>query len=225
MKTEWNLNTFVSVNENKLPGFGRLLESWLNVHRKFCASLVPEHSWEPDYRERPQIGFLSNAAVLIGGLALEEWGAEKKSDAGDKRSGRNDLWLRLGSPAFEKDYYIEAKYNSLQLLGPFDALDQVITGTMDSAIECARQLDPKNNEKIVAISFLTLRYDQNGTESLDNKIEALLLHLQEQKTRTSNRNAIGAIWLGREDFEASRNDRNQYENNSPGIILLANRVA
>jgi hypothetical protein len=224
-KPEWDLNTFVWVNEKKLPGFGRLLESWLNVHRKYCAGISPELPWE--YTERPQIGLLSNAAVLVGGIALEEWSTEKMSDQGKKGYGRNDLWLRLCPPSNRKDYQIEAKHARLDLRNSVSDSDQTITQTMSEACRESERSNPKNG-KIVAVSFLSLRFAQKNTESLENKTHELCLHIQDQNRHKNDLDAIAAIWLGAEDFERSREEREQiakdWTNDEVGIIFLASRI-
>jgi hypothetical protein len=83
LQTKWNLNTFAWANEDKLPGFGKLLGSWLDVHRNFCEGAQPYFSWEWGHNEHSQRGFLANAAILIGGFSIEEsW---IKKDSGQKK--------------------------------------------------------------------------------------------------------------------------------------------
>lgn len=220
--TEWNLNSLLWVNEKMLPGFGRLLESWLDVHRRYCAGASLDHPWA--YDERPQIGLLSNAAVLIGGIALEEWGTEKIFDQDKKSYGRNDLWLRLRPSSKENDYSIESKYARIDLRNSINGIHEQVATTMDAAHGSAKALDPKYG-KIIAISFFALRFEQENAEELDNKIRELLVSIQEQSRQKNNLDAIGAIWMGRENFEAIRKNRKieseGWKSDEAGIILLA----
>lgn len=219
--SKWNLNTFIYVNENRLPGFGKLLESWFDIHRKFCDGNPLDHPWA--YSERPQVGLLSNAAVLIGGISFEEWRTEKTSDQGN-HYGRNDLWLRLEPRSEKRDYQIEAKYKRLALHRSVSDSDQDIIQTMATAHNCANRLDPKNG-KVLAVSFFVLGFEDENVGPLNNKIRELLLHIQQPNQQSKNFDAIAVIWQDAEDFELSRKERKQkeksWENNDFGMILLA----
>jgi hypothetical protein len=224
-QAEWSLNTFSRVNEDKLPGFGRLLESWQNVHRKYCNGCRPDNSW--DYQERSQIGFLSNAAVLIGGIALEEWGTQKKSRQGESYYGRSDLWLCLCPPLnWNGDaYHIESKHCSLDLRQPVNDSYQIINNTMALAFEDAKVLRPTDGGRSMAISFFTLWFPDKKTDALDNKISKLLSFI-EMQSQESSIHAIAAIWIDAKDFDLCRRER--YERSSGkwdaeqvGLILLA----
>jgi hypothetical protein len=221
-KPNWDLNTFTWVNEARLPGFGRLLESWLNVHRKYCVglSLQAEHAWE--YSERPQVGLLSNAAAIIGGITLEEWNTEKFVDEEKKRYGRNDLWLRLNPPTKSQDYQLEAKHRRIDLRGPVDASG--LLSVMNEAQSAAKVLNPKHG-KIVAASFLTLRFASEDTDELDEKIQELFIHIQDRNRIKKDLDAIAGVWIGVEDFLSSRIQRKQIDknwtNDEVGVIFLA----
>jgi hypothetical protein len=226
-KQAWDLNAFHWVNEKKLPGFGKLLESWLNVHRNFCAGAAPEHPWA--YAERPQIGLLSNAAILLGGIALEEWCAEKKSDTSKVYSGRNDLWLRLSPHSNERDYQIESKHARLDLRKNAIDLESIITEALRWARVDSGRLGKKNG-KPVGIAFLTLRFESEDAEALENKTRDLCYYIQAQDRQNNQLDAMAAIWLGVEDFLLCRSERNRiakeqntngWPSDEVGLILLA----
>jgi len=214
--SKWDLNTFVCVNEKSVPGFGNLLESWFDVHRKYCDGVPLDHHWA--YSERPQIGLLSNAAALIGGVSFEEWHTEKISDQGNCY-GRNDLWLRLDPPSDKKDYQIEAKFARLALHRPISNSAQVIVQTMKDARECAERLNPKNG-KILVVSFFALRFEDENIESLDNKIRELLLHIQQPNQEGKFFDAVAAIWSDANDFQTARKNVNKLRK-SGKIMMLA----
>lgn len=223
--SKWDLNTFICVNEKRLPAFGKLLESWLDVHRKYCDGIPLDHPWT--YSERPQIGLLSNAAVLIGGISFEEWPTEKTSDQG-KCYGRNDLWIRLEPPSDRKDYQIEAKYARLALHHSISYSGDVIVQTMKDARKCAIRLDPKKGGKVLAVSFFALQFEDENVESLDNKIHELLIHVQQPNQEGNFFDAIAAIWSDAIEFHTARKEREQlakeWKNNEVGMLLLINCV-
>ena len=220
--SHWLLNARLLPNEHRLPGFDRLLESWLNVHKKFCSSVYPEHSWEWDYKERSQVGFLSNAAALIGGIALQEWGTTKKSGY-----GRNDLWLRLRPPTDNEDYFVEAKQETIDLHVPLVDSMQVISLVMNRAIEDAQRLNPQTG-KAAAISFFTLRFAAEKIDSLDQICLDLLDQIEKQNQGFITWDAMGAVWFRSEDFRVCRERRKEqylnWKNNEVGIVLLAKVV-
>jgi hypothetical protein len=98
---------------------------------------------------------------------------------------------------------------------------------MSEACRESERSNPKNG-KIVAVSFLSLRFAQKNTESLENKTHELCLHIQDQNRHKNDLDAIAAIWLGAEDFERSREEREQiakdWTNDEVGIIFLASRI-
>jgi hypothetical protein len=222
-KLELNLNPSVWVNEEKLPGFQKLLESWIRVYQKGCHSLWPEFLWE--YTERPQVGLLSNAAVLIDGVALEEW-ATQKTSGGNTSYGRNDLWLRL----YSADYQIEAKHAKLSVHKTIDESEATISYAMEQAQISARELISRNREINVAISFVTLEFDKGNSDTtiLDKKITELLQRIK------NNYDAVATIWLNTETFQIAREARLEKTKNEPlnekwrihdgGLILFANRI-
>jgi len=226
MKPKWNLNTFVWADEKKLPGFGRLLGSWLNVHRNFCGGAQPDFSWEWDHRERSQIGFLANAAVLTGGISLEEW-CTKKSTQGKTFQGRCDLWLRLSPPAINEDCFLESKHTHIDLSLDLIETDLKITQTVKFAREDASTLKEKKGI-IVGLTFLTLFLKEKNLEVLDRKTNELITHIWNQNQKQNCFGAISAIWMGSEDFKLSREERERsypgWENCQFGVILLAERL-
>lgn len=225
-QTKWNLNTFAFANEHKLPGFKKLLNSWLNVHRNFCDGAQPDFSWDWGYHERPQIGLLSNAAILIGGLSIEEGWIQKESDEGKKYSGRCDLWLRLSPPTSEHDYLIEAKHEYLWIKSGLHNSCQVIDQQMAAARVSAQCL--KKSEKIVAIAFLSLSFEDKGLETIERRTDELIAHIRDQGQCKEDFDAVGAIWMGAKEFERSRQERERdhpgWENRHFGMILLASRI-
>lgn len=227
IKPEFHLNTFVWVNEKKLPGFGKLLEAWLNVHRKFCEGVRPEFSWswEWDYKERSQVGFLSQAAILIGGIALEEWVTKKATLNGKEFQGRNDLWLRLSPPTNERDYFVESKNSYIDLSWDLTKSSQEISQTLDNSCKSAQELLQKN-EKVLALSFFVLRFEGENLQSLDKKTAEVISHIWNQNQQQNHLDAIAVIWIGAEDFQLSREERSKagWENKEFGVILLASRI-
>jgi hypothetical protein len=221
-KNEWNFNTFAWADEQELPGFGKLLNSWLQVHKNFCTGVRPENSWEWDYKERSQVGFLSNASVLIGGIALEEWGTSKKSGY-----GRNDLWLRLPTQNGNHDYFIEAKHESIDLFYFENNLAQNLSIAMGNALADAERLSPKNG-KAVAVSFFNLRFNNETIDNLDERASDLLNNIKEKQSRQLGLNALASIYLGAEDFHKNRLERKdlneKWTSYEVGLILMAKLV-
>ena len=229
-QTKWNLNSFSWANENRLPGFGRLLGSWLNVHRDFSERGLPYLSWDCGHNEGAQVGFLGNAAVLIGGLSVEESGIKKGPD----QNGRLDLWLRLCPPTSQNDFLIEAKIE--QYLGVIDLNKsrEKIDNKMKAARKDAQRLKRRPEEivampvKIVAMAFLSLLFQNENLDSLEQNTNDLISSVWDQSQSQKDLDAIGAIWMGAEDFRRSRQEREKvipgWKNHQFGMVLLASRV-
>ena len=225
MKTKWNLNTFAWVNENKLPSFGRLLSSWLNVHRTFCEEAQPDFSWEWGHNERAQIGLLGNAATLIGGVSIEEGCIEKHSGSGQKSQGRSDLWLRF--PTLDCDYLVEAKIEQyLDVTEPNTAVQKILN-KMSAARQNAESLKHRK-EKIVAMTFLSLRFADENLDSLSQKTDDVISHIWNKIRNEQKLDAIGAIWMNAHDLQQSREERramdSKWTNVHFGMVLLASRI-
>ena len=65
-----------------LPGGLSLLNSWIQVCKRYLVQ-VDDEPW--GYTERPQVGFLAQAAWNVGGVALVEWQTDKRHVGSDKR--------------------------------------------------------------------------------------------------------------------------------------------
>jgi hypothetical protein len=227
LQTKWKLNTFAWADESKLPGFGKLISSWLDVHRNFSEGAQPNFSWDWGYNERSQIGLLANAAMLIGGLSAVE-GLIKK-DSGQKE-GRSDLWLRLCPPTFENDaendYLIEAKIEQYFKIDKIDLgrAREKIDEKMKAAREEARRLT-RTSEKLVAMVFLSLTFEDQNLNSLEQNISDLISDIWNQSQSQKEFDAIGAIWMGARDFKSSKAKRKekypQWPYAHPGMVLLA----
>jgi hypothetical protein len=224
-KKEWSFNTFAWADEQKLPGFGQLLNSWLQVHKNYCNNVRPENSWEYDFKERSQIGFLSNAVVLIGGIALEEWAAKKKSGSGN---GRNDLFSRLPTQNQTQDYFIEAKWGAIDLRWTENNVVGKLSEVMGNAIKDAEQLDAKhlipNDGKAVAVSFFILSFNDEDADSLDKTASTLLNYIQGEQSQRLGLNALASIYFTSEDLKQNRNERKEWPTYEVGLILMAKLV-
>ena len=207
---KYHFNTFAWADEQELPGFGKLLNSWLQVHKNYCNELRPEHSWEYEFKELSHVGFLSNAGVMINGIALVEHEIKKKS--GD---GRNDLFLRLHSQTRTHDYFIEAKWAAIDLKWQENDVLNQITRLMGIAIDSAKQIDPAhlkpNNGKAVAVSFFILIFEDGGKLDLDERTSALLNFIQEKQCGQLGLglNALGSICFSAEEFQQNQRDREE----------------
>jgi hypothetical protein len=230
MKPKWNLKDFAWADKVKLPGFEKLLGSWLNVHRFFCEGRQPEFSWEWGNKERSQIGFISNAAVLIGGIALEEYSIQKNSTIKAKYQGRSDLWLRLCPPNSNEDYFIEAKHTYLKIHKSLNDSSKKIGKTIKNARESAEWLRRSEiaDSKITALSFFTLNFESNEPELLDSKTNDLISHIKNQLKYEFDLAAIAAIWAGSIDFQLSKKECAEkfptWKKHQYGVILLASRL-
>lgn len=229
-KQEWSFNTDAWADEQKLPGFGKLLKSWLQVHQKFCNSCRPENSWEDEFKEWSQVGFLSNAGVLIGGIALEEWEAPKTSNSGD---GRNDLFLRLPTQNQTQDYFIEAKRGCIDLPKSENDWAKELSKVMGDAIKGAKELDKKlllpHKGKAVAVSFLILKFDGEDTANLDERTSTLLHYIRVKQGEQLGLNALASIFFSAEDFQKNRLERKEKDTNDKnnefvGMIFMAKQV-
>lgn len=199
----WNLNTFVWTDENRLPGFRGLVNSWFEIHRTFCEEGQPNFSWDWGNHERPQIGLLANAVTLIGGLSLQEGWIEKESEA--KYAGRYDLWLRLPPLKSQNDYYIEAKQKYLDMEGSLAGCSQVIGREMKSAGKSAANLKVK--EKVVSAAFLTLMFKNDTLDFLERNTRELFAYICTENGVRYEYDTVAAIWMGAAEFELCRHER------------------
>lgn len=222
-KEEWNFNTFAWADEQKLPGFGELLNSWLQVHQIYCNGCRSENSWESDFKERSQVGFLSNAGALIGGITLEEMAVEKQSGSGN---GRNDLFLRFPKLNPIQDYFFEAKLGTIDLLQSKSWAEQ-FSRVMGEAIKDTGRLKDPNlfkspPAKAVAVSFFTLI--SKDIANLDEKTSALLKILQEKQIVPFD--GVALICFSATDFKKNQEEREKWtkDNDRLGLILVAKHV-
>jgi hypothetical protein len=222
MKSKWNLNSFTWANEERLPGFGKLLSSWLDVHRTFCEGAQPNFSWEWGHNEHSQLGLLADAGTLIGGISIRESWIRKDSG---QREGRSDLWLRLCPPDSENDYLIEAKIEQYLNVVELDKANKTIIKKMEVVCKNAQSL-AGNPGKFVAMTFLSLRFADENLDSLEKKTSDLISHIWNQSQSKKGLDAIGAIWMGAKDLQRSQEERkkNNETNVHFGMILLASRM-
>lgn len=228
-KEEWSFNTFAWADEQKLPGFGKLLNSWLQVHKTYCNGCRPENSWEGDFKEQSQVGYLSNAGVLIGGIALEEMAVKKKS--GD---GRNDLFLRLPTLNSTQDYFIEAKFGVIDLTWAEDNVLKKLfqlMGEEGDAIKATKELDPKllktHDGKAVAVSFFSLKFEGANTANLDERISDLFNFIQVKQRVQLGLDALASIYFSEKDFQQNREEwkgKRVKANEFVGLILVAKHI-
>jgi len=230
-QTKWKLNSHAQANEGRLPGFKPLLDSWLKVHRDFSERGQPYFSWDWGHNERAQLGFLANAAILIGGLSVAESWIKKDSD---KTNGHSDLWLRLCPPTSQNDFLIEAKIERFLGVVDLNKSRQKIDSKMKAAREDAQRLKRKPEEtvampvKIVAMAFLSLIFQNENLDSLEQNTNDLISSVWDQSQSQKDLDAIGAIWMGAEDFRRSRQEREKviqgWENHQFGMVLLASCI-
>lgn len=90
----------------RLRIFRPLLNNWIETNMQLARHWQQDVPWW--YNERASISVLAGAAWKTGGLAFEEYGADKRT--GKKRcstfAGRNDLYLKIKGEQF----IAEAKY-------------------------------------------------------------------------------------------------------------------
>ena len=91
------------------------LKKWIHLHRRYYNEMYWDgkaHDVSYWYGERTQLGIFASAVWMAGGVALEEYGDEKKH--WDKRrrpkQGRVDLYLSVG----KLECIAEAKMHGLQ---------------------------------------------------------------------------------------------------------------
>jgi hypothetical protein len=130
-----------------LPGCRRILTHWIKVARRYRARTPGDVIWE--YHERANTGFLAAAVWLAGGVALEEWRTEKKSDLGPKRQGRGDLWVRCGRLIL----HAEAKHQWVELGSRRKAGVALVKSKLAEASRDACDIQGHFGEKRVGVLF------------------------------------------------------------------------
>lgn len=100
------------------------------------------------YKERPQIGLLAAAVWKSGGIALEEYGVQKKRES-DQARGRGDLYLKVGRERFE----CEAKYVWLGC-GKGANYEEKFEKSLDAAIKDSKRIN--GEQSIIAVCFGTV---------------------------------------------------------------------
>jgi len=106
---------------------------------------------------------------------------------------------------------------------------QKIDNQMKDARNNAERLKGKP-EKIVAMAFLSLKFANENLDSLEQNTNDLISDVWNQSQSQKDLDAIGAIWMGAEEFRRSRQER---EKDDPGwknvgvhfgVVLLASRI-
>lgn len=124
------------------------------------------------YAERPNVGFLSGAIWMEGGVALQEYKVQKQ-DPNDRRfhyDGRADFWVKVGT----RRYSLEAKHKEVRL----DT--QGTMGTMLAQLEWAHS----DTNRVIEdfdyrgeVAFIPLRAPSSKSEDFDSFRST---HIEEQ---------------------------------------------
>ena len=93
----------------------KVLRQWIALHKRYRDEMRWDdktHDVSYWYEERTQVGVFAAAIWSAGGIALEEYGDDKKKRARRKKSGhgRVDLYFCIGS----REFIAEAKSHRLQ---------------------------------------------------------------------------------------------------------------
>jgi|HubBroStandDraft_6_1064221.scaffolds.fasta_scaffold859406_1 hypothetical protein len=89
------------------PEISDVLEYWLKAQCKYAKRVKGDTAFGWHYRERTCIGFLAAGVWLMGDVALEEFGSNKRNKEKKASYGRCDLWMRLGG---NRAFFIEARH-------------------------------------------------------------------------------------------------------------------
>jgi hypothetical protein len=143
-----------------------ILEQWISLNREIFEHAKGKFA-AYSYRERPNVGVMSAAAVRAGWIALEECWSEKDGASG-VRNGRADLWL-WRNIHHER---IEAKFTTD---GPSELIKKLRL-RHESARADARKLGSPVDARNIALTFVVPRARNNEKEGFEKSVVEVANH-------------------------------------------------
>lgn len=153
------------LNAQKKQEFREVFQFWCILARRYANRWgwgQPDGTWKEVhwwYRERAHVGLFASAVWMAGGVALEEYGADKTAFGANgvsKYKGRADLCFSLPLP--DRNYVVETKHVPAELPYPPDnepALNRVFTGLGDA---CEDANSHRCKETKLGMAFVTLDF-------------------------------------------------------------------
>jgi len=211
MKTQTNSRKWISSKLKTLKK-AKLLKHLFLVHSKYNDRQIVNDKWTDCsfwYSERPQVGWISAAAWLAGGVALEEYAVEKLKAVG-KDYGRCDLWFQLDA---KNSFACEAKHGWVDL-GDKKAKDKSLD-ILDSAQSDFRKHLEKKHRRL-ALGFVTLTESKGHLKNIDLTVKEILKSVKKEKK------CDAFLWLGASNGYATENRKKGFK--VKGLIILFREI-
>ncbi len=171
---------FSSQASRQLKSLKPVFEKLLWVHESY----IETESYDSDcafwYGERPNISLLSAAVWLHGGIALEEYGAEKKNGR-----GRCDLYFRVGNTSFG----CEAKHLFLKLGRSDGASAHKVCEKLEEAKRDAVHAIHDENVNVLGLCFVTPMIHEKRLSGLNE-------YLREMESLKNDFCCSALVWIG-----------------------------
>ena len=187
----------------EIPTFLPALQGWIDAERDYANFGVDDYPWY--YSERPCVGFLAAGVWRSGGVALEEWAAEKGSEGG-QWPGRCDLWAGC------KDQYnfnIEAKHMASTATDP---IETQLINIESKLARAAKEASTHNGrpESQLGVLFVAPVYPPGRQEDIRKHIATWL-----EGIYSIRHSAIAWIFRDRQELRPIEKDL------LPGLVLIA----
>lgn len=185
-----------------IPPFKLVLKKWIAVQRKYAQQTKNDYSW--NHSERASTGFLAVAAWNAGGVALEEWHANK-GPLKKPRKGRCDIYIDFRKQRF----HIEAKHMWSRATGKWEKERIYIERRLNAAVADAKDLQCLSHEKM-AVLFIAPFYPAGKQAEMSSHIATWL-----EGIYSIPHSAIAWLFLERHKLR-----RHRTKNVLPGIVII-----
>ena len=204
------------ITSSHLKNLTPVLKEWKNMIKELA------HQWAPNdvpwwHTERTLAGLFASSVWRCGGLAIEEYTAEKKVRKRKpiKKTGRGDLWFQIEN----KSFLAEAKKRYRSLDGKINERSTKMKAGLRKALkDVVRTHRYDKNEKRLGIYFWVPWRLKSKGEPTDSQIRAWVRELHNIK------NAAIALTFPR----MARRVKDKDQSNGkwyyyPGVVMLIKR--
>ncbi|MBB1488633.1 hypothetical protein [Oceanospirillum sediminis] len=222
---QFSITGYQVKQKRKLDHWSPILEEWILATERYCRMTEGEDA-PYLFTELANVGIVSASIWRCGGIALQEYQAEKGAKHRPKWNGRVDLWLKTTTV----EQLLEAKMLTISMDARRELAD-VISGELDKALNDAKS--SRNNFDVDALGalfvvpYLTVNRAQNLLESEESDLHEHIAQYVNQVIDTNNYHAVA--WCFPKEMRQYLLDHTDDLAGSdylyPGVILLIKNEA
>ncbi len=143
-----------------------VLNKWINTNLRFVRYWKDAKDVPWWYNERASISVLAGAVWQCGGIAFEEYAADKNARKGSKYNGRGDLYLKVR----DQHFIAEAKQWSSGASRVDKRTSQSMQKQLDEACKDIRRCAPYGQRKL-GVLFVTPYIPKSKKKMVNQQLE------------------------------------------------------